>query len=210
MEWVILVLMAVGIAVYLIKTGEKKKNSRTPLPQWDEPQLATLPKQRTPSFPYRKIGPLLTPAERSFYGILMKAVNSRVSIFSKVRVSDVVAPEKGLGRSGYQKAFNRISSKHFDFVLCKPDDLSVLAVIELDDSSHQKQERKARDSFLEEVCKKAELKLFRVKAKRAYTVDEIRTLLFPPRKKTAGNVGKLQESTAVTDASQTSCAIQGN
>jgi hypothetical protein len=83
-------------------------------------------------FSYEKRAPLFSPAERSFFGVLSQAVNDRAVDFEKVRVADVLSPSKGMSRSNWQKAFNRISAKHFDYVICSPDTLSVLAVIELD------------------------------------------------------------------------------
>ena len=40
-----------------------------------------------------------------------------------------------------QAAFNRISSKVLDFVLCDPNNLAIIAAIELDDSSHKRNDR---------------------------------------------------------------------
>ena len=42
---------------------------------------------------------------------------------------------------------NKIQSKHVDFVICDMH-LNIKAILELDDSSHGKAERKAMDDFL--------------------------------------------------------------
>ncbi|MBK8605035.1 MAG: DUF2726 domain-containing protein [Saprospiraceae bacterium] len=42
----------------------------------------------------------------------------------------------------------RITSKHFDYVLCSKDTLAVVAVIELDDRSHNLRKTYARDVLL--------------------------------------------------------------
>ena len=80
---------------------------------------------------YRRRGPLLSPAERSFYGVLKQASKDSFDIHAKVRIADILAPIKGTSKSVWQQSFNRISSKHFDFAVCKPETLEVLAVIEL-------------------------------------------------------------------------------
>ena len=85
-----------------------------------------------------------------------------------------------MGRSNWQKAFNRISSKHFDYVICAPDTLSVLAAIELDDKSHSKGKRADRDRFLERACSAAGLPLHRFKAAATYKISQVRGVLFPP------------------------------
>lgn len=98
--------------------------------------------------PYRMDTPLFTPAERSFLGVLDQAVAGRYRVFGKVRLADVIDVARTRDRSARQTAFNRISSKHFDFVLCDPSDLSVVCAIELDDRSHGKAARGKRDRFL--------------------------------------------------------------
>ena len=128
-------------------------------------------------YPYQKTDPLFSPAERSFYGVLNQTVGGNAKILGKVRVADVVVPKKGLSRSDWQKAFNKISGKHFDFLLCSRDSLSVICAIELDDSSHQSKKRQKRDQFLKEVCNAAEIPLIQVPAKSGYVIDEVKGLI---------------------------------
>lgn len=127
--------------------------------------------------PYTKSPALLSPAERSFLGVLDQAVGSRYRVFAKVRVADVVGVQSMRDRSAWQRAFNKINAKHFDFVLCAADDLSVVAVVELDDKSHRRGKRRERDSFLVDLCEAISLPLIQVPAQRAYTVSEIRAHL---------------------------------
>jgi hypothetical protein len=119
-------------------------------------------------------GPLFTPAERSFYGVLVQAASSQYLVFGKVRISDILLPERTLSKSVWHTAFNKISKKHFDFVLCDKDTLSVLAAIELDDSSHTLPESIARDSFVESACSSAGLPLVRFDARANYQIQLIR------------------------------------
>lgn len=128
-------------------------------------------------FSYRKLGVLFTPAERSFLGVLNQSVDGDIVVFGKVRVADVLAPKKGATRSVWQKAFNKISSKHFDFVLCNKTDLNVLCAIELDDSSHNQSKQKIRDAFIEGACKSADFPLIRFVAKSTYRVNDIQKAL---------------------------------
>lgn len=122
---------------------------------------------------YRKRGALFTTAERSFLGVLDQAVSEKFRIFGKVRVADIITPAKGLDRKNWQSAFNRISSKHFDYVLCSKESLEVIAVIELDDKSHTSKKAIKRDKLIESACKSADIKLIRFKAKRNYRVHDV-------------------------------------
>ena len=131
------------------------------------------------SYPYQLRGPLFTPAERSFLGVLNSVLKDDVHILGKVRVADILTPAKGMSRSNWQKAFNKISAKHFDFVICNKDDFSVLCVIELNDKSHNNKQRQQRDAFLEKACEAASLPLIQIKAQAGYLLDEIKNQLAP-------------------------------
>ena len=126
---------------------------------------------------YIKKKTLLTPAERSFYGVLKQAIPEEIEITCKVRIADVLTPKKGMSRSNWQTAFNQISAKHFDYVLCSTTTLEVLAVVELDDKSHNKPSRVKRDELILEACESADLPLIRFPAKAAYTVDGVRNAI---------------------------------
>ena len=73
--------------------------------------LKELVHKGVPTGNYRIRGPLLTKAERFFYGVLQQAVGEHYSVFSKVRVADVLAPAKGTPKKEWRSAFNRISAK---------------------------------------------------------------------------------------------------
>lgn len=131
------------------------------------------------SSPYELRETLFSPAERSFLGVLDLAVGDKARVFAKVRVADVLTPEARMGKSKWQQAFNKISAKHFDYLLCDPADLSFLCAVELDDSSHRHQKRKARDQFLKEACEGAGLPLLQIPASSHYQVEELREQLLP-------------------------------
>lgn len=123
---------------------------------------------------YQQVKAFLTPAERSFYGVLQSIIPPGWEIFCKVRLADVVTPPPGLSKSAWQKSFNAISSKHLDFVLCKADTLEIVLVVELDDRSHELPSRQSRDLFLEAALKSAEVLLLRVNVKRGYSPEQIK------------------------------------
>lgn len=140
--------------------------------------IARLKQQQTGSvdgFPYQRSKALFSPAERSLLGVLEQAVGAEYKIFGKVRIADVVSVKATPNRSSWQRAFNRINAKHFDFILCRPDDLSVACAIELDDKSHQRKQRKERDDFVANLCQAISLPLLQVSARRTYSIQELRS-----------------------------------
>ena len=136
--------------------------------------FAFIKSPKTNGYDYRQRGPLFTAAERSFLHVLDQAISDKYRVFGKVRVADIIAPTKGMDRKDWQIAFNKISSKHFDYVLCSKDKLDVIAVIELDDKSHETKKVKDRDSLLQNACSSANLILIRFQAKSGYQVTSIR------------------------------------
>ncbi|MEO0533785.1 MAG: DUF2726 domain-containing protein [Cyanobacteria bacterium P01_A01_bin.123] len=166
MIWIVIgVVILVVVAAVLVKLsqGNKTKSQEH--------------KTKSIDYPYQQLEALFTPAERSFLRVLNRAIGERAKIFGKIRVADIITPQKGLSQSDWQKAFNKISSKHLDFVVCKNHDLSVICAIELDDKSHQQKKRQDRDYFLNKACNSAGLPLIRVAVKPDYTVDDIKRLL---------------------------------
>jgi Protein of unknown function (DUF2726) len=131
----------------------------------------------SPQHNYKCRAGLFTRAERSFLGVLDQVVGGDFRVFGKVRVADVLKVSKTANRSAWQIAFNKISGKHFDFVLADPGTLKVQIVIELNDKSHRSGKRTVRDQFIREACESADLRLIEVEAKRAYSVSEVRALL---------------------------------
>ena len=131
-------------------------------------------KGKSQGLPYAVKDTLFSPAERSFLGVLDQAAAPVYRVFGKVRIADVVEVRGVSNKSLRTTAFNKISAKHFDFVICRADDLQLVCVVELDDKSHATQSVQKRDRFVESVCAASKLPLLRVAAKHAYTVADLR------------------------------------
>ncbi|MBI2438033.1 MAG: DUF2726 domain-containing protein [Lentisphaerae bacterium] len=154
------VLILLGIVAFVVKVV---------LPGLGKAQVA---------LPYQKEPVLFTPAERSFLGVLEPALGDQFRVFGKLRLADVIKVKAGISGSARQQAFNRIQSKHLDFVVCDPSDLSVQFVVELDDSSHQQSRRQTRDEFLDKALAAAGVPVFHFSVKRTYSAQDIRGTIF--------------------------------
>jgi very-short-patch-repair endonuclease len=126
------------------------------------------------AFPYQAKNSLCSPAERSFLGVLEQLINDKYRILLKVRLADLLEIEKGVSKSLRQSAFNRISRKHVDFVVCGKEDLSILGVIELDDQSHKIAKRQECDRFLDSAMNAAGIPILHIQAQNAYSISGIR------------------------------------
>ena len=135
--------------------------------------LILSPGSYPPILPYNKVNFLLTKAEFNFYKILLLTVNDfNLYVFPKVRLADIIYVTK---TKSYRTYFNKIQSKHIDFLLCRDDFLIPVLAIELDDSSHYNQTRINRDLFLESALNTAGLPLLRIKVDYSYTVSELKS-----------------------------------
>lgn len=107
---------------------------------------------------YLKNGSLLTNSEKKFYSALKESLQDNFHLFSKVRIADIVhIPEWYKPYSWTIYWWNRIQAKHVDFLVCQKDSFEPLLVIEVDDPSHLRPERKKRDRLVDFVFRKAKL-----------------------------------------------------
>lgn len=125
--------------------------------------------------PYSKKN-LLTPTEYRFWTEL-KAVCDTKSflICPKVRMEDFIQ----VNLSSYtekQRYRGKIKSRHIDFMLCD-NKLKILAGIELDDKSHNKEEAQKNDEFKNQVFFNLGLPLYRVKVKSENYAAEIEQIM---------------------------------
>lgn len=122
--------------------------------------------------PFRLRDDFLSPTEVSFCRVLMSAVANRLIVFPKVNLADLFFVATGNAREN-RILLNRIDRKHVDFLLCDPATLRPVVGIELDDSSHQRPERQARDALVDDVFAAAGLPLIRIPARAGYAAAEV-------------------------------------
>jgi hypothetical protein len=103
-----------------------------------------------PTVQVEAVETLLTAAEQKFYEALDAAIDGRFVILSKVRVADLLMVSSANGTARY-RVFRSIACKHVDFVLAEAENLHPIAAIELDDSSHQRADRRLRDQLLDDL-----------------------------------------------------------
>lgn len=127
---------------------------------------------RREAMPYDRRPSLMTRSEVHFYHVLVEAVGDDWTVFSKVRISDLLQVRKGTKK--YLSWLNRINQKHVDFVICDPETLVPAAAIELDDPSHNRPDRIKRDVFVNEAFLCANLPLIRMPTQRDYVSRQIR------------------------------------
>ncbi len=126
----------------------------------DEPKHKEV--EKSEEFPYiRKL--LLSSYEYKFYKIIKPIADKyNLHILSKVRLIDFVGVKRGLKGNEAFGFISKIKQKHVDFLICNPDNLYPLAVIELDDSTHQSLKSQENDKLKNQVLNSAGIKIYRI------------------------------------------------
>lgn len=137
-----------------IKTNSKKSNKRSN-------------KNYSYSKSYKGVNSLLTKAELNFYNTLEPVCGElNFTLFAKVRMWDLV---NIVSKDNYLTCRNKVQSKHIDFVLCDARTLKPIVCIELDDKSHNREDRIARDKFVDEVLISSGYKMLHIPCAYTYS-----------------------------------------
>jgi len=145
--------------------------SAPPLPPPPPPQLDL--RSNEPARFSRKAS-ILTKPEGLLYRTLLRAVDGRYEVMSKVRLWDFIWLENYPAERRH--VLGNLSCRHVDFLLCERHSLKPLLVIELDDASHLKPEAQAADRFKDAVFAGAGLPLLRLDQPN-YTAHHLRDLI---------------------------------
>lgn len=113
---------------------------------------------------------LLTKSENEFLKKL-EVEFPQYRFFAQVRLADIMKVSKNIDRRNFYTHFNKISSKSVDFIACDKETNKIAFAVELDDPTHLKKDRQARDVFVNNAFKQAGIQLVRVPFKKS--IDEI-------------------------------------
>jgi very-short-patch-repair endonuclease len=136
-----------------------------------------LAKKRQPDdagpWPYYPKKPLSAP-EQILYFRLNRALPDHI-VLAQVQLSRLLGVKKG---NNYQAWLNRINRMSADFVVCHKDS-TILAVIELDDATHNESKRQEADAKKDKALTAAGIKIHRWQAKMIPDEAAIKTALIP-------------------------------
>lgn len=121
------------------------------------------------AWPFYAKKPLSQP-EQVLYFRLVQALPEHI-ILAQVQLSRLLGVKKG---NNYQAWFNRINRMSADFVVCNKDS-SIVAVIELDDATHQKEDRQAADAKKDKALASANVRVIRWQARAIPDVANIQS-----------------------------------
>lgn len=150
------VLIIVGLAIFAVYMAKKNKSSES---QEEKP-------------PYFRKKTLLNEMEQVLFHRLVEAMPN-CYVMTQVRLAEIVDVKNCKNR---QTWFNKISSKSVDFVICSKS-FGILACIELDGRTHERESRKYADTNKDIALNTARIPIIRIEASKMASVDEIRAML---------------------------------
>ncbi len=162
----ILIIVAIGVIVLVITQlmPNKKRNVES--------------EERYDLNRYYLKNSIVTPVEKWMYVIIKDELPEEYMVAPKVGIKDFVGVKKG---NNYMKYFGHIAQRHIDFLVCKRDTLTPAFGIEIDDTSHEQQQRKTRDQENDDIFNAIGIKVLHIttKTKEAELRDRLRKELTP-------------------------------
>lgn len=158
-------LAVVFVIVFIIiydnkRTKKKREELQRKIMMLDSKKPETVDNDEDiEKLPYRRKF-LLTKNEYWFYKSLKEIADKYdFAVLAKIRFADLVEVSAEADKKEYMKYFGKIKSKHIDFILCKKDNLYPELLIELNDSSHNTEDRIKRDEFIKKIAEKVGYKM---------------------------------------------------
>ena len=184
MLWLVLILVAIGIAFYVVdkKIKEKYKFEEKFNPEdWNLPESSTVDANTKPQIAsaapvavaekvtYKKKDSILLAEKENFYIALHSAVANNYNILTNVNAADVLGVALNSNSLAAQVATKNIASKQFDFIVCERQTLAPVCVVALKESL---------PLFLSNACESAQLPVLIFPAQVNYDVAALRENIF--------------------------------
>lgn len=122
---------------------------------------------------YRR-APIMTPNEKEFYERLLRALPD-CEIWPQVPLLALLRPDAKEGSRTFWMAFKQVSNMRVDWVIAR--DLEVVAIIELDDRSHDSR----RDAKRDQILKSCGYRVLRFQSNKRPDPDQIHQAVFASR-----------------------------
>lgn len=132
-------------------------------------------KRTTSKYQYKLKDLVMTHPEFQFFRLLQTVLQNRYDIFPQIHL-DAILDYKINGQSWFG-AGQHINQKSVDFLLCDKDSGKLILAIELDDRSHEREDRIMRDAEVERIFKNINLPLLRVKNNHNFTKEEVSKMI---------------------------------
>lgn len=131
--------------------------------------------KKKPLYKYKRKDFLISRPEHEFFDILVEILGNKYNIFTQVHLPTILE-HKVIGQN-WKGAFSHINGKSVDFVICDKAYIKPLLAIELDDKSHEREDRIERDGVVEQMLKEAGMPLLRFSNNGSFNKEEMSRLV---------------------------------
>lgn len=166
--------MVLVFAVMLVyKLLFKRKITNTDKETDDIPEVQVGEKV---TYPYKLKQRVFSDKEGYFYRDVRPIADKlELIVFTKMRLADLLEVPKN--HPEFTKWFNRIKAKHIDFIFVDKD-YHIKLLVEVDDPSHNKPDRQARDEMVDEIFRQQGLEVLHLRVwGREYGADDLETII---------------------------------
>lgn len=128
------------------------------------------------TYPYKLTQRVFSPKEGYFYRDVRPIADKLgLIVFTKMRLADLLYIPKGTEN---EKAwFNRIKAKHIDFIFVDSN-YKVRLLVEIDDQTHNRADRQARDEEVDEIFRQQGLEVLHLRAwGKQYGAEDLETII---------------------------------
>jgi len=178
MEFFIFILIIIIALIFIrsyfnrgdIQSKENLKNEY--LKQLDEKDVSN------PNYylPYKIKSTIMSEHERLLFCNLRIILNPNYDVYPQVNLDKIFCVERQRAYKYYLGWLRRINQKSVDFLVVKKDTQSPVFAIELDDSTHEDEDRIDRDKFVGELFKRNNFPLVRFNPGQ-YKIEELKIVL---------------------------------
>lgn len=126
-------------------------------------------------YKYKRKDFLISRPEHEFFDILVDITRDQYYVFPQIHLSTILY-NKIVGQN-WNGAFRHIDEKSVDFVICDKAYIKPILAIELDDKTHEKEDRKGRDGEVEQMLKEAGMPLLRFGNNGFFNKEEIKKIV---------------------------------
>lgn len=173
---VVFLLVFMTSAIYYMNVSHKQKK------QIEEKKAQETVEQDEPltnekiTYPYKLTQRVFSPKEGYFYRDVRPIADKLgLIVFTKMRLADLLYIPKGTENE--RAWFNRIKAKHIDFIFVDSN-YKMRLLVEVDDPTHNKQDRQARDEEVDEMFRQQGLEVLHLRAwGRQYGADDLETII---------------------------------
>lgn len=128
-------------------------------------------------FQVQRKASLFSPVERSFLGLLEKAVQTEYRIINRVKLADVLDIRDQASDKSRRSILLKLNAKYLDYVLCEPETMKVIAVVDLVNTHNKEGHKAVPDWFVSGALEAAGVPYLRIGIKAGYTVSELQAAL---------------------------------